>query len=77
MTQTLNIETIRKMISLIVSQPDISNRKLAQNVGIGRTSASKYRALLTQANISLESLSDLSDEVFARICGFTANSSVH
>lgn len=71
MTQSLNIETIRKMISLIVSQPDISNRKLAQNLGIGRTSASKYRALLTQANISLESLSDLSDEVFSKICGFT------
>lgn len=73
MTQTINIETIRRLVSLIAAQPNISNRKLAQSLGIGRTSATKYRALLDQANISLESIGALSDEVLSRICGFTTN----
>ena len=71
MTQTINIETIRRLVSLIAAQPNISNRKLAQSLGIGRTSATKYRDLLDQANISLESIGALSDEVLSRICGFT------
>ena len=73
MTQTINIETIRRLVSLIAAQPNISNRKLAQSLGIGRTSATKYRDLLDQANISLESIGALSDEVLSRICGFTTN----
>ena len=73
MTQTLNIETIRRLVSMIATQPDISNRKLAQSLGIGRTSATKYRALVDQANISIESIGSLSDEDLSRICGFTTN----